>query len=71
MCNYNLTQVKFNQSPQAQRNFHLLGKRRRRKREEEEEKEKRGEKGILERVSLLNSTELVYNEMVGIFNFRL
>lgn len=30
MCNYNLAQVKFNQSPQAQRNLRLPGKRRRR-----------------------------------------
>lgn len=46
MCNYNLAQVKFNQSPQAQRNLHLPGKRRRRGREgggEEEEEAGEGE----------------------------
>lgn len=58
MCNYNLAQVKFNQSPQAQRNLCLLGKRRRRKgrerqgeEEEEEEEAVEEEKGKkLERV---------------------
>lgn len=50
MCNYNLAQVKFNQSPQAQRNLRLPGKRRRRGREagrkrKKLEKEKKGERG--------------------------
>lgn len=47
MCNYNLAQVKFNQSPQAQRIFCLPGKKKRGKEEgeEEEEGEKEEEEG--------------------------
>lgn len=49
MCNYNLAQVKFNQSPQAQRNLRLPGKRRRRgrgrkRKKEGKEKEKKRRK---------------------------
>lgn len=54
MCNYNLAQVKFNQSPQAQRNLvsqegggarEGVGVERKRKRREEGEEEKRRKKG--------------------------
>lgn len=51
MCNYNLAQVKFNQSPRAQRNLCLPGKRRRRERRGrgEGEEEGKGEEGKKEK----------------------
>lgn len=49
MCNYNLAQVKFNQSPQAQRIFCLPGKKKRGKEEGEEEDEGGEGKGRRER----------------------
>lgn len=63
MCNYNLAQVKFNQSPQAQRNLRLPGKRRRRGREGARKRKKQGkekkEKGkTLERVFLQRTWEM-------------
>lgn len=65
MCNYNLAQVKFNQSPQAQRNPRLPGKRRRRgregarKRKNQGKEKKKGEKGkTLEGVFLQRTREM-------------